>query len=143
MPADPFDWRSGSAEAVCAQLKLRHGGTVDVEGRRCHVVESRPGGDEPSRQWWIDADSHLLVRVVSHDDAGRRTTTRPAFAHVNEPLPHMEAIPNASYQAVSGHKRMAEPLPRSVHADQPAPAAHPRPPGPLRPARTKIRRPLA
>jgi len=109
--ADPFDWRSGSAEAVCAQLKLRHGGTIDFEGRRCHVVESRPGGDESSRQWWIDADSHLLVRVVSHDDAGRRTTSWPAFAHVNEPQPHMETIPNASYQAVSRHKRMAEPLP--------------------------------
>jgi hypothetical protein len=112
--ADPFESCAADTDAVCEQLKLKYGGTVDLEGRRCHVVESytgsEPGRDKPARRWWIDAESHLLVRVVSHDEKAGRNVSWLSFDGINEPQAQLESFPNVPYQVLYKHRKMAEPL---------------------------------
>jgi hypothetical protein len=112
--ADPFDVCAESAVTVSRQLKLRYAGTANVAGRRCHVVVA-PAGSASDRRppcctWWIDVESHRLVRAA-HDERGGRSTHWYSFERVNEPLAHLECMPGVPYQEVYRHRRMDDPLP--------------------------------
>ncbi|MBC8470460.1 MAG: HEAT repeat domain-containing protein [Planctomycetes bacterium] len=114
--ADPFDSEQKDIRPVMQDLKLVYGGTEEVEGRKCYVINSFADASTtkkaslPLRQWWIDGQSNLIAQMVINDVSGTRKISRFYFDGINERASFMESTPQVPYQLVVKIKEAAKPL---------------------------------
>lgn len=93
--ADPFNLTRRSVESAIAKGKLVYEGQSQLGGRLCYRVGTwyarQTGHDVFSVQagkfeWWIDAKTFLLLRLVQHRSGGEDTLTFD-YQELNQPLP--------------------------------------------------------
>lgn len=117
--ADPFQAQNPDVDAVIQQLDLQHPGQDIIDGRVCDIVRAgraeRSARGSARTQWWIDQQSHLLVKMTALQSNGTELISRYAYDHINEPLNFMAYMPNISYQWVCAHKQMLPPLDEGSH----------------------------
>jgi hypothetical protein len=98
---DPFHAKDpASASAMICDWKLDYAGTVDLNGRQCHLIRSwnvtRFGPVVTlGLRWYIDAKTLLPVRVASGD----AYTVDYTYSRLNEAIPDDEFRPPAGVQA--------------------------------------------
>ena len=94
---DPFGaGRPHDTASVVRDLKLEYLGQVMLEGKPCHRIRSwrvnlRPNSGDvtPVRDWYIDAQSLLPVRI----DSDGLLCTAFHYMRVNEPIPDEQFQP--------------------------------------------------
>jgi hypothetical protein len=102
--ADPFYSETTAMRSVIQDLKLVYGGTGEVDGQKCYVINSFADvstagrSSLPSRQWWIDGQSNLIVQMVVNDVSGTRKISRFYFDSINEKVSFMASTPQIPYQ---------------------------------------------
>ncbi|MCP4612310.1 MAG: hypothetical protein GY845_26740 [Planctomycetes bacterium] len=114
--ADPFFSEKKDMRPVIRDLRLVYGGAEEVDGRNCYTVNSFAGTSTtekaslPSRQWWIDGQSNLIVKMVVNDASGIRKISRFCFDSINEKVSFMASTPQIPYQLAVKIKEPAKPL---------------------------------
>lgn len=114
--SNPFNSETKNARPVIQDLGLIYGGEEEIDGQKCYVINSFANASNtgkvslPSRQWWIDSQSKLIVQMVGSDASGTRKISRFCFDNINERISFMESIPQIPYQLVVRIKKWAEPL---------------------------------
>jgi len=107
--ADPFQAHNPNVNGIVSQLGLQYAGQETLCGRACDIVGA--GQD----QWWMDQQSHLLVKTIHHQMDGTKVISAYAYEHINEPLNFMAYMPDVSYPWVCAHKQMVSPLDQGAH----------------------------
>jgi hypothetical protein len=64
----------------------------------------------PLRQWWIDGQNNLIVKMIVNDVSGTRKISRFCFDSINEKVSFMESTPQIPYQLAVKIKEPAKPL---------------------------------
>lgn len=109
--ANPFQARNPNVDAVIRNMDLQYGGGDTLHGQACNIIHKA----RPQTQYWIDQQSHLLVKMVTHRNDGTKVTSEYAYEHINEPLNFMAYMPSVSYQWVCAHKQMVPTLDEGAH----------------------------
>jgi C-terminal processing protease CtpA/Prc len=114
--ADPFYSEKKDIRPVIQDLRLVYGGTEEVDGQKCYVINSfadvstKGKASLPLRQWWIDSQSNLIVQMVGNDVSGTRKISRFCIDNINEKASFMASTPQIPYQLAVKIKKPAKPL---------------------------------
>lgn len=114
--ADPFHSKTKDIRPVIQDFRLVYGGTEEVDGQECYIINSFADASTagkaplPSRQWWIDSQSNLIVQMVNNDVSGTRKISRFCFDNINERVSFMASTPQIPYQLAVKIKKPAKPL---------------------------------
>ena len=114
--ADPFDSEQNDIRPVIQGLKLVYSGTEEIDGRKCYVINSFADASITgkasllSRQWWIESQSNLIVKMVVNDVSGTRKISSFTFDNINKRASFMESTPQVPYQLVVKIKEPANAL---------------------------------